>query len=165
MSLKSSIFVSDLVAVEKWFKNLFEGESLLILSAVFINFFGQGNVQFSGQIMTVALAHLSAKPMINLINFNNSWCAYPATVTHGFVEGCLLNNIHQLLFTNMEVADSKIVGSRCQSAEKRRIGKLRVWLAFVSRPSIIDRRTFRRKELHYPVRNWMLILSSLVRTS
>jgi hypothetical protein len=57
--------------------------------------------------MTVALAHLSAKPMINLINFNNSWC--PATVTHGFVEGCLLNNIHQLLFTNMEVADSKIV--------------------------------------------------------
>jgi hypothetical protein len=99
---------------------------LLILSAVFINFFGQGNVQFSGQILTVALARLSAKPMINLINFNNSWCAYPVTVTHGFVEGCLLNKIRQLLFTNMEVADSKIVDSRCQSAKKRRIGQLRV---------------------------------------
>lgn len=68
---------------------------------------------------------LSAKAMIRLVNFHNSWCARFTTVIYDFVEKCLLNIIHHL-FTNMEVVTGKIAGSRCQSAKKCRVGKLRV---------------------------------------
>jgi len=69
---------------------------------------------------------LSAKAMIRLVNFHNSWCARFTTVIYDFVEKCLLNIIHHFLFTNMEVVTGKIAGSRCQSAKKCWVGQLRV---------------------------------------